>query len=402
MDHNTRSILVVTRSQELADRITAGFRESRDTRVKVAHSSLAAMNGHAAELTFESNVVIFEADPEDEREMAAIRELLTKGQEDTLFLALTDGDVSLSKARWFLDAGIDEVLPSGISFEGLSGVIDKSLNARRTPAAHHMAPDQNEGFILSVAQARGGAGGTTVAVNLACALLGHNSLFKRATKARVALLDLDLQFGNANVLLDLEDNGAFSTLITSGQLPDRAYVRSMMQSHSSGLDILNAPPSIVPLTALRPDLVAALLDALRAEYDYVVVDLPRVLTEWLEPVLLRTDRMTIVMDTSVPSVRHAKRLMDFYREVQIGLSVGLVVNRESRPMIRTAAQKEAEDVLGASFSHWLPDRPRIVRKATDQGQPFMLGHAGSDIGKAFRKFADATQNSLPRQIAIAN
>lgn len=402
MDHNTRSVLVVTRSQGLADRISSGFSDREDTQVKVAHSSLAAMNGHAADLTFESNVVIFEADPEDEHEMTAIRNLLQKGQADTLFLALTDGDVSLSKARWFLDAGIDEVLPSGISFEALSGVIDKSLNARRTPVVHHTAQRQTDGFVLSVAQARGGAGATTVAVNLACALLGRDRLFKKATKARVALLDLDLQFGNAHVLLDLEDNGAFSAMISTGQLPDRDSVKAMMQTHPSGLHILNVPPAIVPLTALRPDMVAALLDALRAEYDYVVVDLPRVLTDWLEPVLLRTDRMTIVTDTTVPSVRNARRLIDFYREVQIGLSVGLLVNRESRPMIRTAAQKEAEDVLGAPFSHWLPDRPKIVRKATDQGRPFVMGHAGSDIAKAFRQFSDATQNALPRHIAIAN
>jgi Flp pilus assembly CpaE family ATPase len=147
--------------------------------------------------------------------------------------------------------------------------------------------------------------------------------------------------------------------------------------------------------------MAALFDVLRREYDYVVVDLPHALIEWLEPVIERAGRLVIVTDTSVPCIRQARRLMDFYRESNLGLAVNVVVNRESKPMLRSENQKEAESVLEVRFDHWIPDNPKVARKAADLGHPVVEGHGSSDMGKAFRKLAAALREAAAQQDAPA-
>lgn len=390
VEHKFNSILIVSSSPEITARVETAFPLSDKMRLTSEKSSFGMMNGHAAEIAIGHNVVIFETDPDDLNEMDAIARMLKGKQEDAFYVALTDEDVSISKARRLKDIGVDEVLPSTISSHELQMIVDTRLRAPTRLTAAIGASERCK--IISVTQARGGIGATTVAVNLALSLAGSNNGFLRKKKnARVALVDLDLQFGNANVFLDIEDNGGFMRLIESETAPDAQYLKGIMTRHSSGIDILAAPVAIAPLTSVSAQLMASLFDVLKTEYDYVVVDLPRAFVDWIEPVIHQTSRLVVVADTSVPSIRHARRLIDFYREANLGLVVELVANRASKPLIRSEALKAAEKVLETKFGHWIPDNPKIARKAIDLGHPVVERHAKSDMGKAFKKLAIAVR-----------
>lgn len=394
MTQERNSILIVGRSPEFSDRVSGAFKASFGKSLTKETSSFAGMNGHASEIVRRHDVVIFESDPDDPAELDAVSAMTGNRHDRAFFVALTDENLSIAKARRLYDVGVDEVLPETIDDERLSDVIGARLEQRRREAQDGAAARHGE--VICVAQARGGVGSTTVAVNLALSLTGKGGGFlKRKATAKVALIDLDVQFGNAGVLLDLEDNGGFSRLIESVDPPDAQFVSAIMMHHDSGIDVLSAPLTVAPLHAVTSGQMAALFDVLRREYDYVVVDLPHALVEWLEPVIERAGRLLIVTDTSVPCVRQARRLMDFYKESNLGLAVDFVVNRESRPMIRSETQKEAETVLETRFQHWIPDNPKVARKAIDLGHPVVEGHAGSDIGKALRKLAAGLQETAP-------
>jgi Flp pilus assembly CpaE family ATPase len=344
------------------------------------------MNGHAAEIALRHDVVIFEADPDNPDEFEAITSMLRDRRGDAFFVALTDENLPLSKARRLREAGVDEVLPETIEGAELGALVDRRLKTAQT--VRHAATSSSEGHVIAVAQARGGVGATTVAVNLALELAGRPAgLLRKSTSARVALVDLDVQFGNAGIFLDVEDNGGFTKLVESRDPPDAQFLRGIMVHHPSGLDILSAPSAVAPLNLVSPELMASLFDVLRHEYDHVIVDLPHALVDWLEPVIVRTQRLLVVTDTSVPCVRQARRLIDFYREANLGLGVDVVVNRESKPLIRSDGQKEAEAVLETRFVHWIPENGKAARKAVDLGRPIVEAQSGSDMGKALRKLA---------------
>jgi len=187
--------------------------------------------------------------------------------------------------------------------------------------------------------------------------------------------------------MDVEDNGGFLEMIDSAAVPDLNYLKGIMHTHTSGVDVLVAPRQIVPLTALDPNQFATLFDVLKASYDFVVVDLPRALVEWLEPVVSRLDELLVVTDTSVPSMRQAKRVIDFYCEDNITLTTRIVISGESKPLIKSEQIREGEKLLETKFAHWIPGNPKLARKSIDLGQPVAAMKPGSDIGKAYAALA---------------
>jgi pilus assembly protein CpaE len=389
------SILVVSGNQEFAASVASAYPDKAAGRITVETASFSALNGRAVKLIANHDVVIFDARPDDRAEIDALSQLLSSRRGETLFLALADERLSIAEARKLREAGIGDVLPNTIGGADLRRTIDKLLAAREAPDKN--AGGNGEGTVVGIVQARGGVGSTTVSVNLARSLIGSAGLFRRSAARRVALVDLDLQFGNANAFLDIEDRGGFLELLEADHVPSAAELQDLMQRHASGLHVLCAPAQVVPLTAMSAETVSRLLDALQAQHDFVVIDLPRVLVEWVAPVLNRVAKIAIVTDLSVPSIRQAKRLIDFYRETNAGLKVEMVVNRERRPLVKSAHIKEAERVLNEPLLHWLPDAPREARRAADLGQPVVELYRYSALARGFGKLAAATAASAVDQ-----
>ncbi|WP_375690707.1 CpaE family protein [Pseudooceanicola sp. LIPI14-2-Ac024] len=307
-------------------------------------------------------VVLFETEGGQD-DLAALADCLSATGGQTVFVALADENLPLARARALTEAGAADVLPLDVEGTALADTLTGLLDRRRAPAAVPV----RAGTILAVAQSRGGVGGTTVAANLAVALATDTR--KNAAPVRVALLDLDLQFGNAGTFFDLEDNGAMLDLMSLDRPPEPGRITRGAQSSGLGVDVITAPAVFVPLTAMTPDLVAAIIAALRGAYDYVIIDMPRATLDWIAPVIEAADRLILVSDGSVPCIRQAKRIMDLYRETSVSLPVDLVMNREKKPMFGSEMLRDAEDLLGLKVASWIPEGRAAERRAVDLGQP---------------------------------
>ncbi|MGV6803385.1 MAG: AAA family ATPase [Ruegeria sp.] len=391
----SQSVLLVSEQGSIARMVSDVFPSSENNTVTESANTFKKLNGAALQLAFKHDLVIFEIDSDDAGELQAIEELLARRSGDTLFIALTQNDLSITKARELRKIGVDEVLPLSIDGEGLKAAITEKVGARIVPQPVFANGPVAQGKIIPVTKSRGGIGASTVAVNLACALVGgKRSFFRKKTESRVALLDFDLQFGNANVFLDIEDNGGCLQLIESAEQPDDHFLSSILQKHSIGVDVLCAPAPMVPLQSIRSDLIEELLNLLQRRYDYVVIDLPCAIVEWVEPILRRATKLALVTDTSVPCVRQARRLIDFYRETNVGLPIEIIINHERQTLIKPAHVREAEKVLETKLKHWVPDNQKIARNAVDLGQPVIAMKPKSDIGKALAKMAEALGSEL--------
>ncbi|MES0827671.1 AAA family ATPase [Ruegeria sp. SCP11] len=386
----SHSVMLVSENEAIAQIVADVFPAAEDNKVTENASSFQALNGTALQLAFKHDLVIFEIDPDDAVEVDAIKDILAHRDDDTLFVALTQNDLTISKARELRKIGIDEVLPLSIDGEELKAAVSEKISARSVPQQAFQSAATVLGRVIPVAKSRGGVGASTVAVNLACSLVGgKGSLFRKSSKSRVALLDFDLQFGNTNVFLDLEDNGGFLQLIENAEKPDDRFLSSILQEHTLGVDVLCAPAPMVPLQSMRPDMIEGMLDLLQQRYDYIIIDLPCAVVEWVEPILKRAAQLALVTDTTVPCVRQARRLIDFYREANMTLPVEIVVSRERNSMIRPSHVREAEKVLETKLKHWLPDNPKVARNSVDLGRPIVDMKPQSDLGKALSKLATA-------------
>lgn len=392
MSRRKTSILLFADDKEISSSVQKVLSGIDGLKLSSQDASVANLNGKALEVAAENDIVIFATDPERTDDLSAIRTLDNQRSDRTVFLALTDSDMPLSRARALSDAGVDDVLPYPMSDDELTRQIDKWIKKIAVASA---SGGDREGVIIPVIQARGGIGSTTVAVNLADQLVSKKSRFRKEPANNVTLVDLDLQFGTVADFLELEPSGALMQMATGGIVPDGMWLSQSLVQTEGGLKVLTAPEDFMPLDAVSNHQIETLLDGLRRSNDYIVLDLPRAITSWMEPIMANADEVIVVTDTTVPSIRATSRLIDFYKAENPTLEFKVVINHEKKPLVQAHHHKEAAKVLDQKFEHWLPHDPKAARSAVDFGKPLSEVAPRSDLAKAIANLAKATMQAMP-------
>lgn len=388
MTVTTKNMLVIAPEASVSEAIGKSLSADPGVRVDTQTSTLAGMNGRAIKAMADYDIILFQINPNDQADLSAVRDLVAHRRSGTKLVALADGNISLTQARALSNAGVDEVLPLPTAAGDVDRQVARLGRQRETGGSR-------AGRIIAVAQARGGVGSTTVAVNLADQLASGAGLAKRAARPKVAIVDFDLQFGTIGSFLDLGEQDTLLKLALDGTIPDANFLDQSMVVTGNGLSVLAAPSKFAPLDSLRSDQVAAILDTLRDSQDYIVVDLPRALVGWIEPIIERADELMIVTDISVSSIRHCRRLIEFITQDNPALPVEIVVNHQRRPLIQSRLQREAAKVLDRRLDHWLPHDPRSAAAAADRGQPLSRAAPRSALGKAMTRLAQSTRRGFP-------
>lgn len=385
------SVLLISDDKGVSNAVTVALSDKPRVRLEAENRTVASLNGKAVRMAAENDIVVFATDPGNKDDLSAIRALNDQRGENSIFLALADRDIPLARARALSDAGVDDVLPFPITGDELARQMEKWLQR----AAGSRSGGTKEGSVIAVSQARGGIGATTIAVNLADQLLVRKSRFRREPANSVAVVDLDLQFGAVGDFLDVEPQEGLSQMATGDVMPDEMWVQQSLAETPGGLSVLTAPAEFMPLQAINAKQIESLIEGLRKAHDYVVIDMPRALVDWIEPVVSGADEIAIVSDTTVPSVRATRRLMDFFLADNPGLAIEVIINHEKRPMMQAAHHKEAARVLEKKFEHWLPHDPKAARAAVDFGKPLSEVAARSDLTKNIGGYARAVAKRLP-------
>jgi Flp pilus assembly CpaE family ATPase len=385
------SVMLISDDQGVENAVTLALAGKRRVKLTAENRSVSGLNGAAVRMAAEHDIIVFATDPGNKDDMNAIRALNAERSETSIFLALTDRDITLARARSLSDVGVDEVLPFPVTGDELGRQMDKWLQK----VASTRSGGGKEGAVIAVSQARGGIGATTVAVNLADQLLIRKSRFRKEPANSVAIVDLDLQFGAVGDFLDVEPQEGLMQLATGDVMPDQMWVEQSLADTPTGLSVLSAPADFMPLDAINAKQVETLITALRQTHDFVVIDMPRALVDWIEPVVSMADEIQVVTDTTVPSIRSTRRLIDFYLADNPGLQIEVIVNREKKPYMLASHHKEAARVLERKFEHWLPDDPKAARNAVDFGKPLSEVSGRSELSKALTQLAKATVRRLP-------
>jgi pilus assembly protein CpaE len=316
-----------------------------------ADTAIPGIGDDLIEMAREKGVIVFRAKTLGEAEIASVADTRERIGPDAPLIAITGANTSLTDARKLTRAGVSEVVPDTITAEEFGDLLN---DLTRAPV--RAVGGQRRGGLIAVTRSRGGVGATTVAVNLADALLERRGHFKKTSRNTVALVDFDLQLGDVASFLDVEPNDALYELAVTGKTPDETYVRHALTTLPSGLSVLTAPTRFAPLDALTPEQVSAIVEILRRTHDYVVLDLPSGLSRWMDPIIEHADQALMVTDCAVPSIRQARRLIDFFSETNPALKIEVVVNHEAKPVLLRRHQAAAEKVLDRKFRHLGPRR----------------------------------------------
>lgn len=246
-------------------------------------------------------------------------------------------------------------------WDGLETRLDPRPRAVAPPPQPHLpiarAPE-TKGTVVVVFGCRGGAGATTLAVNVA-------GSFVRQGK-RTCILDLDLQLGDVFVALDLEPSTSIAALSREAETIDASVLVRRLQRHDSGLYALTQigrPQEIDPSLAERmPTLLSCLCD----HFDLVVVDGVRDFGDCALAALDLADRIVLVLTQDVPAVRRATRVTELLDK--LGYSdrkVQVVLNR-TQPRSQVS-EGEIERALTLPISARVRNDFRRISAALDDG-----------------------------------
>lgn len=384
--HNSNVVYVS--DSEGSSQLVAGLKEIPGIALRECRGRDGRMDPATTAVAREHGVILFHARNNIDLDVAAVVAMRRSLGAEAVILALTDASTSLAEARLLNDAGVNDVLPDTIRPEALVAQIYRYSGQYAAPAMPARAAAAL-GKVIAVAPSRGGVGATTLATNLAQSLLDRRGFRRKTARNSVALVDLDLQFGTVASCLDIDARDGFYTMATEGVLPDQTFVDQSLSELPSGLSVFSAPSRMVPLDAIKPEQIASLLAALRVRHDYVIIDLPRTLVGWVSAVLEACDKLLLVTDSSVPTVRQARRLLDVYEEDNLALPVEIVVSGEKKPMFQAAHHKAAEKLLNRPLRYWLPHDPKAARSAIDRGLPLEQAASGSGLRKAIAAIGGA-------------
>jgi pilus assembly protein CpaE len=257
--------------------------------------------------------------------------------------------------------------------------------------------DTTEAQIFTFLPAVGGAGVTTLAVQTAMLLLNSGPRGKTST----CLVDLDFQHGACADYLDIEPRLNLSEIEPRPERLDRQLLEVMLSQHPSGLAVIAAPNRPAEMRSFDPDVVTRLLDLVSSNFDFVVFDMPRTWFSWTDSVLLGSNKLFIVSETTVPGLRHARQLVEAIRErLGDGPKPQVIVNRFTQKLFSPGLRRsDVEQAIGDAFVACVPNDYGLVREAIDRGVPLDEVKPGNKITLQLKKLIVPEGNSKAAKMA---
>jgi pilus assembly protein CpaE len=316
-------------------------------------------------------VVILPHDPE--RAVAAMNVIEAFGKTEARAGATVLAVGPASDAKLVVRAlrgGIDDY----VDLAELDGELKSALQRWRA----RRASTSRKGRLIVLLAPSGGSGSSTLAVNVSAALAREHD--------RSALIDLKLHAGDLAPLLDLRPTYTLADLCLNVERMDRTMFERTLVRHDSGVHLLAPPRTLADLVHVSAEGVAHALAHALAAFPYVVVDLDHSLHDVETVVLRQADVILMVMRLDFTSLRNCRRTLEHLE--QLGVERGrlrVVANRYGQP--KEIPASKAEEALGLKLTHYIPDDPRTVNRANNNGVPLVVESPSARISRSVVKLA---------------
>jgi pilus assembly protein CpaE len=327
------------------------------------------------------DVVVISLDSDQNKALGLIQTLAQESP-DLPVLAISargDGQAILQALR----SGAREFLTAPVVLEELLKALNRLQRTHNGVSSITGAPipSRVESQVIAVLGSRGGVGCTSLAVNLG-ATLSQNPT------SSVALVDLDLALGDADVALDLVADYTLSDVAMNVDRLDMQFLKRSLSKHSSGLSLLPHPVQIEDAALIREDHLQRVIGLLRASYTHLLLDLSKTFSQTDVTALRMADVILLVAQLELSSLRNVVRmLMTLGNDPQLGDKVRVVLNRVGNSS--NISVKKAEETIGKPIYWQIPEDARAVQDARDQGMPLIQHAPRSKVQQSFAGLAQA-------------
>lgn len=320
------------------------------------------------------DVLLLELPSHGDKEMERIETVLADAAD--VHVVLVSPDRSVEFLMQAMRAGVREVLPAPLTVATVELAV-KHAHERLAAISHERS---QLGQVLAVLPSKGGGGATFLATNLAYALSRQGK--------RVAVLDLNLHFGDAVIFLG--EGVALTNLVelaSKAEKLDAPLLESSMTKISDHLHILAAPESPEHVKEVSTTELERIIELARSSYDFVVLDISSMLEPLAVKALDLADTIYLVLQLSVPFVRAAKRMVSVFRELGYTASkIKVVVNRYEKN--EYLGLDDVEKATQLQVFRTIPNSHAAVTSSINQGIPLQELAPRDSVARSLRGWAE--------------
>jgi pilus assembly protein CpaE len=290
--------------------------------------------------------------------------------------------------REIVRAGAIDLLQLPIDDKELIDALDRAVELAQTaipvaaePTAPAAAPApatpgaRQPGRVFTISSATGGCGKTFFATNIGYFLT-------RYTGKRVCIVDLDLQFGEVVTAMRLRPK---YTIFDALQREDtdeddlRAHIEEYTVAHETGVHVLAAPREPSEADRISPPDVTRIIEAVRKQFDYVVVDTPPQLNESVLAAFDLSDMLYVMATLDLPSVRNMSVFLSTLERLKISTeNVKLILNKAESDVGIDIEQ--VTKLFPQGFQAVLPYAKEVSR-SINLGMPVMAASPQAEISR---------------------
>jgi len=301
------------------------------------------------------------------------------GADTATVIIATDVDTALMRTA--LKASVRDVLAAADGTDAIVAAVvaaNETVERRRLAACGPTEPPASDrapgrGRIVTVFSTKGGVGKSVLATNLSVALA-------KELGKRTVLVDLDLQFGDVSVMLQIPPERTIYDAVQVFDRLDPEMLRGFLVRHESGLETLLAPVQPEEAEYITTARIAQVLGMLSQLFEFVVVDTPAALSEVVLTALEQSDSILAVATMDVPSVKNTKvSLQKLHQLGMDGDMVHLVLNRaDSKVWLEP---HEIEKAISDRIVARIPS-DRLVPRAVNKGVPVVTDAPRSAVARS--------------------
>jgi len=297
----------------------------------------------------------------------------------------SDGQLILKAMR----SGAREFLNSPVQIEELVGALD------RVSAAGDSGSKSKAGSIITVAGASGGVGTTSIAVNTAVALAQN-------PECSVALVDLDLALGDADVFLDMIPDYTLLDVAQSVSRLDLALLRKSLTKHDTGVYLLPRPIQIEETDSITSADFKKVLSLMKASFTHVILDLSKSYSELDSTALEQSDQILLVTQLDLPCLRNVVRILTTLERFENSKQkVKIIVNRAGLDGTQISSTK-AEETIDREIYARIPNNYVVISECRNNGVPLMqqapkaaITHSVNELATRLLGIEDLVQEEEP-------
>lgn len=389
-DQPTIRVLIVDDITETRDNLEKLLFFEKD--IQVVAKASTGREAVAMAKQHQPDVVLMDINMPDMDGIAATEAILSQVPTVQVIMMSVQGEQDYLRRSML--AGAREFLTKPISAEELYHAIRHVYRLQTTQRRYVSAPAEpapgspgaaSQGQIIAVFSPKGGTGTSAISANLAVAL-------RQLTNKKVALVDGNVIFGDLGVIMNLASTKTIADLANRIAELDRDLINDVLATHTTQVKVLLAPPNPQTGELVTADHLRAILEQLRKEYDYVVVDTQSSFQDRALAVLDLADRIITLMTLEMPCIKNIKLFLEVAELLEYPKEkILLVLNRaDSRMGIRV---ENVEESIQHKVALQIGNAAHEMALSINQGVPLVIEKRGHQTSKDIFALANLLSNA---------